>query len=817
MDKKENNVDQIKIRHSLKARMILLSSGIALLAVVLLAVVVFISFENALRERVESDFSSMAEMLNNHIGSWMDDRIGVVSTLAENPEVQALDMENIPGLVDSFASTWSEFEQVFIADLSGAILYNNLGNNLNISDREYFHLNLSGQVVISDPIISRSTDSRIIVISVPVYSGNKIIGVVGGAVPVTFLEEVLNSAWMGETGEAYLINRNSFMVTISRFNDELLEKKLVQETSRMELKVDTNGAKAVLARETGMDEYTNYLGEKVLGAYAPVRYTNWGILVEQQETEAFKQLFDTRRIVMITIVVVLLLSTFISVFFSNNLIRPINLISNTLVGLGNEGSINLTLQEKTKITKRKDEYGLAGRALLMVEDYFQEMSEASERIASNDLSGIIKPRSDRDTIGKAFNLMQKNLRQTISELQEITNRVNISSDQLSKAFDQSKYATNQITATIQQVATGTGQQAQFTNRTAASVEDLTRAIDGVAKGAQEQAEAVARASEITAEISKVFGQVAENARNVTRDSEYASNLSLEGSRTVEETINGMETIREKVEVSARAVQEMGQRSEQIEMIVETIEDIASQTNLLALNAAIEAARAGEHGKGFAVVADEVRKLAERSSQATQEIGKLIESIRKTVAEAVQAMEASSKDVVSGVEKAGAAGAALRQIMQATIQVNERAMNSVSAAEQMQGTANELVASMDSVSAIVEENTAATEEMSASANEVSEAVENIASVAEENSASLEEISASTEEMSANAEEVSFSAEEMAQTAEFLRKMVMQFKLEVVEKENHQIPVEGLEEPVNDEEAPGFGDEQQIPAETHPEMV
>jgi methyl-accepting chemotaxis protein len=346
---------------------------------------------------------------------------------------------------------------------------------------------------------------------------------------------------------------------------------------------------------------------------------------------------------------------------------------------------------------------------------------------------------------------------------------------LAKAFDLSKYAMNQITATIQQVATGTGQQAQFTNQTAASVEDLTRAIEGVARGAQEQAHAVTRASEITAEISKVFEQVAENARNVTRDSEYASKLSMEGTRTVDETITGMETIREKVEISARAVQEMGQRSEQIEVIVETIEDIASQTNLLALNAAIEAARAGEHGKGFAVVADEVRKLAERSSQATQEIGRLIENIHTTVTDAVQSMEASSKDVISGVEKAGAAGTALQQIMQAAIQVNERAMNSVSVAEKMQATANELVASMDSVSAIVEENTAATEEMSASSNEVSEAVENIASVAEENSASLEEIGASTEEMSANTEEVSISAAEMAQTAELLRKMVMQFKL------------------------------------------
>jgi methyl-accepting chemotaxis protein len=286
--------------------------------------------------------------------------------------------------------------------------------------------------------------------------------------------------------------------------------------------------------------------------------------------------------------------------------------------------------------------------------------------------------------------------------------------QLSEAF---RTMTEGLRRTISKVS-------ETSNQVATASSELHSTAEHIATGAEEVAAQSATVATAGEEMAATSGDIAQNCQMAAEGAQRASQTASDGATIVERTVAVMAQIAAKVQQSAKTVENLGARSDQIGAIIGTIEDIADQTNLLALNAAIEAARAGEQGRGFAVVADEVRALAERTSRATKEIGEMIKAIQRETKDAVVAMEQGVQQVEAGTEEAAKSGHALRDILE---QVNDVAMQ------------------VNQIATAAEEQTATTSEISSNMHQITEVIQQTSQGAHESAAAAAQLNGNAEEL------------------------------------------------------------------------
>ncbi|MDR2587980.1 MAG: methyl-accepting chemotaxis protein [Spirochaetales bacterium] len=678
---------------NLSKRVSLLVSGFVFLVSLSIGMVALFFAADIVQDTAKSSLRNQAELGADLIQTMFRSYVLMLQELAANPNVQTMDWEIQRKTLIAEAARM-DFLEFGVVSFDGTVRYAIDGSSSNLGDRDYVKEALSGQLAVSDVLISRHINKPVVMCAVPILSGGKVSGALIARQSAYLLSDATKRVKLGTTGYSYMVNQAGTF--IAHQNQDLV---LQQVNAIAQAKTDPSYESLAMSIETALKEHSGitqyrYNDKDMFVGYMPMKEFNWILMVAITYDELMAGVNKLRFIIFVLIGTAVLVGAVLSVLLGHSVAKPVIKMIPTLKAVAGG---NLT---ERLCVNSQDEIGI------MSEQFNASIGSLSEMVANSKCSV--------GNLEGVANKLQTTVQETSSVITHITGNI---SDAKQQMINQSTSVT-QTNATIEQIK--------------ANSERLNASIE-------RQSAQVVRSSAAVEQMVGNITLVAEILRKNTAAMDALLNASETGKEGIEEVVNIMKQLEEASNglIEASAI----------------IQNIAAQTNLLAMNAAIEAAHAGEMGKGFAVVADEIRKLAENSSTQGKSISKVLNDLKEQINSAtalsgesqerfskilnlldeVRKQETSIKDAMDQ-QTTGSSN-----ILEAMREINAITLEVKGGSSEMMSASSNVLSGMTNLTKETEHLNAEMDEISDDTRQISQAVENLNAITVQTRASINSLS------------------------------------------------------------------------------
>ncbi|MFV0347183.1 MAG: methyl-accepting chemotaxis protein [Halodesulfovibrio sp.] len=638
--------------------------------------------EKAVMQVVGDQSRQVVGSLSDLIAMWIEEAQVDLKVQAENPELQEFlagvgDEQSVNAVLDHVKSLYADFDAVKLTNAQGLVIAGTNADEigrLNAGERDYFQGAMRGDVAVSGALRSMYTGNLVFVVAAPVRVNGRISGTLLATMKLSeFSEAFVEPVSIAKEGYAFIVDKQG----------EIMAHK--NSDKIMAVISGNDWGQKMLSEGTGSLRYEDD-GEWKEVVFQREPTTGWIVAVEAHVHDIYEPAYELVTITRIISVVVALLVGGVIWLIVRPIVGNIRESVNYAAAVA-DGDFNRELH-----VQRSDEIGVLANALRSMVGNLKEMVATAE--------------------GKT------------AEAEEQTRKAN---DAMKEA-EEARLAAE--AAKREGMLQAAGQLEHIVLALSSAAEELSAQVDEASRGSEIQRARTAEAATAIEEMNATVLEVARNAARAADSAEDARKDAEVGFGVVGTVIEAISEVNSRAEALKEGLHGLGVHAEGIGRIMTVITDIADQTNLLALNAAIEAARAGDAGRGFAVVADEVRKLAEKTMQATKEVGDAIKAIQQGARDNIVNMDSAGEAVVRSTELAGRAGDSLEAIQGVAVSTADQVRSIATASEQQSAASEQIARSAEEINRIAGETSQVMVESGKAVNEVARMAHTLQSIVEQ---------------------------------------------------------------------------------------